>query len=107
MNSEQTPQHQEEDIYWELVESFIETANTACDKVDPGVVSSAILNAAARFNAFVVAHSSIDRKEFTEDMDDSVHYLAGRYREFLKGHMEDYREHYKVYIRSDESPEQG
>ena len=106
MSADQRSESAEEEIYWNLVESFIEAANTACDEVDPGVVSSAMLNAAARFNAFVVAHASIDRKEFTADIDDSIHYLAGRYREFLKGHMEDYREHYKIYIRPEESPEE-
>lgn len=95
----------EDDIYWELVESFIEKANGDCDQADPGLVSAALLNAAARFNAFVVAFSSIDRKEFTEDIDDTTHYLTGRYKDLLKGHMEDYRANYKTYIRADEEQE--
>lgn len=93
----------DEELYWALVESFIENANTACDKAEPGVVSAAMLNAVARFNAFVLAHSSLDRKEFSVDIDDTVNYLTGRYRDFLKGHMEDYRENYTTYIRADES----
>lgn len=103
MSSSESSQ-QEEKIYWDLVESFIDSANTACDQSDPGVVSAAMLNAAARFNAFVVAHSSLDRKEFAEDMEGTLNYLTGRYRDFLKSHLEDYHEHYKTWIRADEAP---
>jgi hypothetical protein len=95
--------NQDEQGYWKLVESFIETANGACDSAEPGVVSAAMLNAVARFNAFVVAHSSLDRKEFTEDIEGTINYLTGRYRDFLKEHMEDYRANYKTHVRADES----
>jgi hypothetical protein len=33
-----------------------------------------------------------------------VNYLTGRYRDFLKEHMDDYRENYKTYIRADDEP---
>lgn len=92
----------EDKIFWDLVDRFIEQANDACDDLDPGAVSAALLNAAARFNAFVVASSSLDRKEYIEEMDSSLNYLTGRYRELLREHLEDYREHYKVYVRADE-----
>jgi hypothetical protein len=105
MSSGQTPS-QDEQLYWELVESFIESANAACDKADPGVVSAAMLNAVARFNAFIVAHSSLDRKEFAEDIDGTLNYLTGRYRDFLKSHLEDYHENYKTWIRADDAPDE-
>ncbi len=94
--------NRDEEIFWNLVDQFIQQANTACEDVDPGVVSAALLNAAARFNAFVVATSSLDRKEYIEEMDSSLNYLTGRYREVLRDNLEDYREHYKEYVRADE-----
>lgn len=94
--------NQDEELFWNLVDQFIQKANDACDEADPGVVSAALLNAAARFNAFVVATSSIDRKEYIEEIDSSLNYLTGRYREILRDHLEDYRENYKIYIRADE-----
>lgn len=100
-------QSQDEVLYWSLVESFIDSANSACETADPGVVSAAMLNAVARFNAFVVAHSSLDRKEFTEDIEGTVNYLTGRYRDYLKEHMEDYRANYKTAVRADESPDEA
>lgn len=95
---ESSEANQDENQFWSLVETFIEKANDACDSVDPGIVSAALLNATARFNAFVVAHSSLDKNEFAEDVDDSIHYLTGRYRDFLKEHMNEYRENYSQLI---------
>jgi hypothetical protein len=96
----------DEDIFWNLVESFIEQANNACDNSDPGIVSAAMMNAAARFNAFVVAHSSLDKNEFAEDVEGTLNYLTGRYRDFLKEHMEDYRDNYSTLIGNRELPEE-
>lgn len=96
----------DEQVFWNLVEQFIEQANDACDNADPGIVSAALLNAAARFNAFVVAHSSLDKDEFSEDIDNSIHYLSGRYRDFLKEHMTDYRDHYRQLIGARDLPDE-
>jgi len=95
--------NQDENQFWDLIDQFIEQANNACDELDPGVVSAALLNAAARFNAFVVAASSIDRKEFTEEIESSRNYLTNRYRELISENLEDYRENYKVFVRADEA----
>lgn len=94
--------NQEENQFWDLVDSFINQANTACEELDPGIVSAALLNAAARFNAFVVASSSLDRKEFIEEIDSAQNYLTGRYRDLVRDNLDDYRENYKVYVRPDE-----
>ena len=93
---------QNDELFWQQVDSFIEQANTACDAADPGIVSAALLNAAARFNAYVVASSSLDRIEYTADIDETLNYLTGRYRDFLREHLEDYRDNYKTAIRADE-----
>lgn len=92
----------EEGQFWDLVDAFIEQANNACDEADPGMVSAALLNAAARFNAFVVASSSLDRKEFIDEIESAQKYLTGRYAELVRDNLDDYRDNYKVYIRPDE-----
>ncbi len=89
--------------YWDLVDQLIDQANSACEHLDPSAVSAALLNAAARFNAFAVATASLDRNEFTEEIEPAIQHLSGRYRELLRDNLEDYREHYKVYIRPDEA----
>lgn len=93
----------EEGQFWDLVDAFIEQANTACDEADPGIVSAALLNAAARFNAFVVAGSSIDRKEYIDEIESAQKYLTGRYAELVRDNLDDYRDNYKVYIRPDDT----
>ena len=96
----------DDDIFWELVETFINNANDACDNADPGIVSAALMNAAARFNAYAVAQSSLDKNEFAEDVEGTTNYLTGRYRDFLKEHMEDYRDNYTALIGNRELPEE-
>jgi len=95
----------EDNKFWDLVDEFIEKANSACDDADPGIVSAALLNAAARFNAFVVASSSIDRKEYIDEIESAQKYLTGRYHELVRNSLDDYRDNYKVYIRPDDEPE--
>ena len=96
----------DDDLFWGLVEKYIEQANDDCEAADPGIVSAALLNAAARFNAYVVAQSSLDKNEFAEDVEGTTNYLSGRYRDFLKEHMEDYRENYSTLIGVRELPEE-
>lgn len=92
-------QSRDEEALWALVDHFIEQANEAVGEAqDPALVSAALLQASARFNAFVVAASSIDRKEYTEEMAPALDFLSNQFREQLASDLEDYREHYKVYI---------
>lgn len=93
-----TTTNNHDQAFWELVDSFINRANLACDEQDPALVSAALLEATTRFNAFVVAASSLDRKAFIEEIDPSIQYLGGRYKQLLAEHLEDYRENYKLYI---------
>ena len=85
--------------YWDLVDQLIQQANEACEQLDPSAVSAALLNAAARFNAFAVATASLDRNEFSEEIEPAVQHLTGRYRELLRENLEDYLAHYTTYIR--------
>lgn len=105
-NPETIANKNDDDLFWDWVEKFIEQANSACDNTDPGIVSAALMNAAARFNAYVVAQSSLDKNEFAEDVEGTTNYLTGRYRDFLKEHMEDYRENYTTLIGVRELPEE-
>lgn len=95
-------QNSDEDKFWEMVDGFIALANQKTDDADPSMVSAALLQATARFNAFVVASSSLDRKEFAEEMDPATQYLTGQYRSLLREHLDDYHENFKVYMKTDE-----
>jgi hypothetical protein len=92
----------DETQFWDLVDQFIQQANDACEQLDPGLVSAALLNACARFNAFVVASSSLDRAEFIEEIEPAQSHLTDHYRTLLRENLDDYRENYKNYIRPQE-----
>jgi Protein of unknown function (DUF3144) len=96
----------EETQFWDLVDQFIQQANDACEHLEPGLVSAALLNASARFNAFVVASASLDRAEFIEEIDPALNHLTDHYRSLLRDNLDDYREHYKNYIRPQESQDE-
>ena len=78
---------QENDELLKIVESFIELANEHSNKVSPGAVSSAILYAASRFNAFIVATNAED---FTEEKETSIQYFLKQYEQMLRDNMDDY-----------------
>lgn len=97
-----TPKDNDQE-FWDLAEQFVEQANAALENSEPGKISAAMLYAAARFNAFVVASSSVDRKEYIADMDESMDYLSKQFRHMLGDNLRDFRENYKIYIRQDDT----
>ncbi len=91
--------------FWDLTEQFIELANQSLESAEAGKIAAAMLFAATRFNAFVVASSSIDRAEFAADMDESMEYLSKQFRHMLGDNLRDFRDNYKVYIKHEQQPE--
>ena len=77
---------QNEDV-WKVVESFISLANEHANNLSPGSVSSALLYAASRFNAFIVASNAED---FAEEKEQSIKYFLSQYEKMLRDNMEDY-----------------
>lgn len=88
--------------FWDLAEQFVEQANAALENTEPGKIGAAMLYAATRFNAFVVASTSVDRKEFIEDMDETMDYLSKQFRHMLGDNLRDFKDNYKTYIRQDD-----
>lgn len=92
----------EETQFWDAVDAFIDTANLASDTVDPGIVSSAMLYAAARFSAFYVASFAESRKDFLQDSDETVRHYSEEFKKLFQENMTDYGENYKIYMKEDE-----
>ncbi|MDN3638532.1 DUF3144 domain-containing protein [Simiduia curdlanivorans] len=89
---------QQDDAFWALVEKFIEQANDAPETLGLTEVGGALLCAAARFNAYALAASSIDRKSFKEDFDQSLSDYSQQFKALLAEDLADYGENYKVLI---------
>ncbi|TVZ40787.1 uncharacterized protein DUF3144 [Alteromonadaceae bacterium 2753L.S.0a.02] len=92
----------EETQFWDAVDAFIDTANRATEDVDPGIISSAMLYAAARFNAFYVASYAESRKDFLEDSEDTVRHYSDEFKKLFQENMADYGENYKTYMKDPE-----
>lgn len=93
----------DQDVYWGIVQSFVEQANQNLSDHDLGVVSDALMEAAARFSAFYAASSSETRKDLKQDKDDTIHDFGGEFKRKLSENLDDYIENYKVYMRDENS----
>ena len=87
-----------EDDFWNLVEECLEAGNAKTAELDPGLVSDAMLYAAARFGAYTAAISTSERKEFKEELGGIKAALMEQYEVMLDANLEDYLENYKVYL---------
>lgn len=92
----------EQEQFWTLVEGFIGQANAATEEVDIGIVHSALMEATARFGAYFTAANSESRKDLAEDIDPTVTAFGSEYKRKLAENLNDYHEHYKVYLREED-----
>ena len=77
-----------DDEFWDLADGFIDLANAHMDKVGADKVSSALLYAAARFNAFIVA--SQEDLDIENEKDGAVQFFSKQYRKVFTESLEDY-----------------
>src|SRR5258708_4541495 len=84
--------------FWDIANTFITTANAHCDKVPGAKVSAALLYAAARFNAFIVAGSTKSADELAAQRDPAIAYLVEEYGKMLREHFGDYQRNYAKYL---------
>jgi hypothetical protein len=80
-----------------MADSFIDLANEHVNADDREIVSMALLYAAARFNAFVVASHAPDLSKYDADRDQAFEFFLGKYKEMLNENLDDYR---KIYDES-------
>lgn len=84
--------------FLDLADSFIALANSHCDNVSPARVSSTLLFAAARFNAFVIASAVDSKEEFSVDLEPAMKYFLAQYEKMLGENLADYAENFDQYI---------
>ena len=89
----------DETLFWEIMDQFIDSANQRAEAVDLGIVNAAMLNAAARFNAYFVAISSESKDDLKQDKDESVHKFGGEFKRRMAENLDDYIDNYKIYTR--------
>lgn len=84
--------------YWAWVDEFIDTANRLGREAQPGRVSSSLLFAAARHNAFLVASTARDRDDLVARKEEAVAHNMDNYRLMLARNLDEYIENFDDYI---------
>jgi isopenicillin N synthase-like dioxygenase len=82
-----------------LVDSFIHLANGHADKTAHENVGMALLYAAARYNAFVVASHAPDLEKFEADRKTAFEFFQNQYKTMLKENLDDHRKFYDADIK--------
>ena len=76
----------------EIADAFIDLANDQSNRFNKKNVSLALLYAAARFNAFIVAGHADDGAAYDRDRDSAFDYFTGEYQRMLEENLDQYRE---------------
>jgi len=76
--------------FWRRVDDVIALANDQVRGSNIGEVSTSLLCAVARFNAFNVANTSSDSSDMQNQKDESMKYFAELYRKLLENSFDDY-----------------
>ena len=76
----------------EIADAFIDLANDQSNRFNRENVSLALLYAAARFNAFIVAGHADDAVTYERDRNSAFDYFTGEYRRMLEENLDQYRE---------------
>ena len=83
--------------FWKRADQVIALANEQVKDSTIGKVSSSLLYAAARFNAFNVASSADDVEEMKRDKEEAIRYFTEQYKNMLIENIDDYIENFKKY----------
>ena len=86
-------------LFRKIADSFIDVANKHCDNTDSSIVGSALLYAAARFSAFVVASKSKELSRYESDRDAAIEYFSKEFRRMLEENLDDYKSVFKEQPR--------
>lgn len=87
--------------FWERTDKIIALANEQVKGSTTGKVSSSLLYAAARFNAFNVASSAGDVEEMKKDKEEAIKYFTEQYKNMLIENLDDHIENFDDYNSSD------
>jgi hypothetical protein len=87
-----------DDEFWAMADEFIQLANDKCDTTRNGKVSTTMLFAAARFNAFMFASMAKDLDEFKQQRDLAIEYFSDQYKQAFIENINDYEKNYADYV---------
>lgn len=83
----------------EMIVEHIEVANRHLPESEPGVAGAALMQAAARFNAFVSSTQFVSGRIMLQNKDAHIEHYLRLYKQYLEGQFADYAANYATYTR--------
>jgi hypothetical protein len=87
----------QDNAFWERADEIINLANQQAEDVESDDVSSSLLYATARFNAFLIASSAEKADDIKAGKDAAVEYFTEQYRQLLIDNIDEYIENFDEY----------
>lgn len=84
--------------FWKLSDSFINLANELYQEEGDGRVGYALMYAAARFNAFIVATTAGHKGALGDEKAEATAYFTEQYRRMFSENISDYEENFDQYL---------
>jgi hypothetical protein len=84
-----------------MADAFIDQANAFIDTSAKENIGMALLYAASRFNAFVVASHAPSIQKYEQDRDKAVQFFSSEYVRMLEENLDDYK---RIYETADDGP---
>ena len=85
--------------YREMIDTFIDQANSHAENNSPENVGMALLFAASRFNAFVVSQHAESLPAYEKDIEKARSFFSAQYLEMLDENLDDYKKVYQKYSK--------
>lgn len=89
---------QRDEEFWKMTDEFINLANEHCNTSRNGKVSTTLLFAAARFNAFMFASMAENLESFKKERDVAIEYFSKQYTKAFVENLDDYEKNYSDYV---------
>ncbi len=85
--------------YRQIIDNFIDQANTLAENNSPENVGMALLFAASRFNAYVVSQHAENIENYEKDLEKARSFFSAQYLEMLDENQDDYKKAYDKYFQ--------
>jgi len=83
--------------FWQRVDDVIAQANQQVKGSNIGEVSTSLLYAVARFNAFNIANTSTDSADMQTQKDEAMKYFTDLYKKLLEDNFDEYVQNFETY----------
>jgi len=94
------PTQERDETFYQRADAHIALANEQINnhQTKPVDANDALLYAASRFNAWIIAASFSNAQDLKNDRENAIAYFTNAYKEMLEENFDDYAENYDVYM---------